>query len=188
MLLPFLSVGAFALAANSFLIPLDVIEDIEVSKTLEPLISQPQKVQLDCSTCPFALNSKRNGIHEWTNDAKSDLEMEFSVEGNKVSLNGKPFYPISFPNIPPALSVKQVQKANDKESSAKNWEAYDGDLVMSYSLEVDEKHFPKDGADATVIVMTIMGLEGQMINVDNVEIKLLTPDNSTVVPLIFCFI
>lgn len=185
MLFPLLSVGAFALAANSFLIPLGIIEDVEVSTNLESLTSQSQKVQLDCSTCPFALKSDRHGKHEWTNDVKSDLEMEFSVEGNKVSLNGKPFYPISFPNIPPALSVKQVQKTDDEELSAKKWEAYGGDLVMSYSLEVDEKRFPNDGADATVILMTIMGLEGQMIHVDDIEINLLRPDNSKVMLLLF---
>lgn len=184
MLLPsFLSVGALALTANAFLIPFEVVDDGEVSQKLRPLASQTQKIQLDCSNCPFALKSERHGRHEWTNDVKSNLEMEFFVDGNQVALNGKPFYPIRFPYIPPALTVKQVEKADNELSK----EAYDGDLLISYSLEVDEKHFPKDGADATVIVMTIMGLEGQMINIDNIKISLLKPNNSKVIFLSFHF-
>lgn len=181
-----LSLGAFALTANSFLVPLEVVEDTDISQNFEALIPHSQKVQLDCSTCPFALKSDQNGHHGWTNDIKSDLEMEFSTEGGKISLNGKPFYPINFPYIPPALSVKQVRKADNEDPSAETVEAYDGDLTMSYSLEVTEKHFSQENANGVVIVMTIMGLEGQMINVDNIEICVLKQNNSKVtIPLCY---
>lgn len=179
MLSTLLSASVFALAANSFLIPIDIIQDVRVSE-LAPLAPQSQTIRLDCSSCPFALSSERNGRHEWTNDVKSDLEMEFSVDGSSISLNGKPFYPINFPHIPPALSVKQIQKTNDGDTSAKKWEGYHKALTMSYSLEIDEKHFPENGADAIKIVMTIMGLEGQMIQVDAVEIKVLKQANGKV--------
>ena len=181
-----LSAGAFAWTANAFLLPLEVVEDVSASRALAPFTLQSHEVHLDCSGCPFALNSKRNGQHEWTSNVKSDLELKFSTTGDRISVNGVPFYPLVFPEVP-LLSVKQVEK--EPEDDAKKWEAYDGDLSMTYSISVnEEKHFANPGeeeADLVSIVFSVMGLDDQMITVDDIEIKVLKNSNSEVSPIPF---
>lgn len=183
MMLPtLLSIGTFALSAQAFLLPLDFAETAEVAKSLKPFVSQSKEVDLDCSTCPFALQSTRHGLHEWTNSQKSDLKLKFSTANNKLSLNGVPFYPTAFPDLPPVLAVKQVAKKDGGEASTKEWEAYSGDLKLSYSLEIDNvKHFANPDepeADLVSIVISIMGLDDQMVQVDDIQIRLLKEANS----------
>lgn len=184
-----LSAGSLAVAAHGFLLPLEVVPTAEVptaevSKSLIPFVSQSQEIDLDCSSCPFALESSRNGLHEWTASQKSDLKLNFATANGKLTLNGEPFYPIAFPGIPPVLSVKQVAKKDEDAVSSKVWEAYPGELKLSYSLEVnDVKHFANpDEAEADLISVTlsIMGLDDQMVHVDDVHIKLLKEANSAV--------
>ena len=185
MILPtLLSAGTFALAAQAFLLPLEVIDTVDVSKQLSPFVGQSQEIDLDCSSCPFALDSTRHGLHEWTNEQKSDLKFNFATGGNKLRLNGVPFYPIAFPEIPPVLTAKQVAKKDAEGTSTKVWDAYNGDLKLSYSLEVNDiKHFAnpdEQEADVVTIVISIMGLEDQMVQVDDIHIKLLKEANSAV--------
>lgn len=192
MLLPtLLSAGALALTANAFLLPLEIVEKIphlevpggdvpdEVAQShqgFEVTHSEFQTVRLDCSTCPFALESDRKGRHEWAANVKNELELKFSSENGKVSLNGKPFYPVSNPPLPPILSAKQIQKESD--AAAKKWEGYHGDLTLSYSLEIEsKKHFNKDKANLLSIVFTIMGLDGEMVNVDDIKILVIETDH-----------
>lgn len=185
MILPtLLSAGTLAVAAQAFLLPLEVVETAEVSKQLSPFVGQSQEIDLDCSSCPFALDSTRHGLHEWTNGQKSDLKLNFATGGNKLRLNGVPFYPITFPEIPPVLTAKQVAKKDAEGMSTKVWDAYRGDLKLSYSLEVNDiKHFAnpdEQEADVVTIVISIMGLEDQMVQVDDIHIKLLKEANSAV--------
>ena len=132
-----------------------------------------QTLSLDCSTCPFALKSQRDGTHEWTNDVESELEMTFDTDGKAISFNGVPFYPTNS-ILPPMLYVSQSKK--DGQSS--NMEGYDGNLRLSYSLEYDEKRV--EGRSLVTMVMTVMGLDGQMVHVDNIKITVLKQEDGTV--------
>ena len=62
--------------------------------------------------------------------------------------------------------------------------AYPGDSTMSYSLEVNDiKHFAnpdEEEADLVSVVMSIMGLDDQMVQVDDIHIKLLKGADSAV--------
>ena len=155
----------FATSSLAIVIP-DINTDNQPKTGFLPATIQTssQTVNLDCSTCPFALESQRNGAHEWTNDVESELEMTVETDDKALKFNGVPFYPIANPILPPTLYVSQSKK--DGQSS--NMKGYDGNLRLSYSLEYDEKKL-KDGSIVTVL-MTVMGLDSQMINVDNIEI------------------
>lgn len=194
MLLPtLLSAGALALTANALLVPLEVTERGHHLEFLGGDVSDEaaqsyngfqathpelQTVRLDCSTCPFALESDREGRHEWATHVSNELELKFSSENGRVSLNGKPFYPLS-DLLPPVLSAKQTQKEGD--DSAKKWEGYHGDLKLSYSLEIEnKKHSTTDKANLLSIVFTIMGLDGEMVNVDDIEILVIETQNEVI--------
>ena len=168
MLLPsLLSAGAFAFAAYALVLP--EAEDLSVADTPNPPTSmnvEPayQLIKLDCSTCPYALNSDRSGVHEWTADVASDLEIKVDGEGNRLRFNSIPFYPITTPTLPPALYVAQHKKDMDFSTM----EGYHGDLKLSYSLEFEEKKL--DDNILVTVLMTVMGLDGQMVNVDDIKI------------------
>ena len=165
----------FATSSLAFLLPEINTKDQPKSEFLPSFIeTSGQTVNLDCSNCPFALSTQRNGAHEWTNDVESVLKMEFKADGKALQLNGVPFYPISQPIPPPTLFVSQSKK--DGQSS--NMEGYDGNLRLSYSMEYDEKKFA-DNSLVTVL-MTVMGLDGQMIKVDNIEVTAIKEDDGTV--------
>lgn len=165
----------FATSSLAFLIPEINTEDQPKSDFLPTFIeTNSRTVNLDCSTCPFALSSQRNGAHEWTDDVESELEMKFGTEGKTLKLNGVPFYPMSNPTIPPTLYVSQSKK--DGQSS--NMEGYDGNLRLSYSMEYEEKKF-EDNSLVTVL-MTVMGLDGQMIKVENIEVTAIKEQDGTV--------
>lgn len=185
MILPtLLSAGTFAIAAQAFLLPLEIVETAEVPKSLAPFVGQSQEIDLDCSSCPFALESTRHGLHEWTTSQKSDLKLKFATADNKLQLNGVPFYPIAFPELPPLLSVKQVAKKDAEGMTTKVWDAYHGDLKLSYSLEVNDiKHFAnpdEEKADVVSVVISIIGLDDKMVQVDDIHIKLLKEADSAV--------
>ncbi|KAG8525832.1 uncharacterized protein KY384_000592 [Bacidia gigantensis] len=165
-LLTALSLGTLALSAHGFLIPGD-IESLD-TKATNPSITAEKDVlvSVDCTSCPYALNSERNGGHEWTNDIASDLEFKIDSDGNTLRLNGVPFYPIQTPGLPPQLHVSQKKK----EGEELTMEGFQGNLRMSYSLEYEEKR-ADDGNSLLTVVMTIMALDGQMVRIDDVVIK-----------------
>ena len=180
MLLPtLLSLGAFGLAAQAFVLP-EVNDQLDSDQpdAIATLNVEPSThlIKLDCSSCPYALRSDRNGVHEWTADVASDLEMSFDSEGNTLKFNGIPFYPITNPTLPPTLFVAQ----NKKDGEVSTMEGYHGNLRLSYSLEYDEKKF-EDNTLVSVL-MTVMGLDGQMVNVDNIEIKAIMDSEGKVGP------
>ena len=170
MLYPsFLSAGAFALTANAFLIPGD-LEAFTDKEVLHPAVSPYQQGQqhviLDCSSCPYALNSEHNGVHEWMSGVGSDLEMTVDSQDGALRLNEVPFYPIQTAGLPPALHVSQQKKA-DEASTA---EAYEGDLRLSYSVEFNEQK-ADDSSSLITITMSVLALDGEMVKVDDLEIK-----------------
>lgn len=172
-----LSAGTFGLAAQAFLVVPETNGLPEIRhKTPTTLDTSKQVVNVDCSTCPYALNSQRNGAHEWTGNVASELELNFASTDDTLKLNDVVFYPLQNPALPPRLSV--VQKKKDGEVST--MEGFEGKVGLSYSMEYNEKKF-EDNSLVT-IVMTIMGLEGQMIKVDNVEIKAIKKADGKVSP------
>ena len=166
-----LSVGAFSLLAQAFLV---IPENINLSTELSagkgrPVVEEvfnTQDVKIDCSACPFALESNRNGRHEWTNNIKSDLEMKVSTDGQALTFNDVPIYPLGQGSPPRTLFV--TQKKKDGEQSP--MKGYDGNLRISYSVEFNEQKMD-DGNNIVSILMTIMGLDGEMIRPDNLEIR-----------------
>ncbi|KAI4166287.1 MAG: hypothetical protein LQ342_000177 [Letrouitia transgressa] len=178
MLLPsVLSTAALAWTANAFLLPPEnpTTLDKATHKSVIPSTlgdHKSQLVKLDCSSCPYALNSRRHGLNEWTQNVKSDLELQFTTEGNSLKLNGVPFYTVGARFAPVPLSAKQIKKSGLDGIGSKKLEGYNGNLRLSYSLEIQNVVRGEDGA-ATEILMTIMGLDTQMINVDDIKITLL---------------
>ena len=165
----------FATSSLAFLIPEISTEASAKSDFLPASIpTSGQTVNLDCSTCPFALSSQRDGAHEWTNDVESELEMKFETEGKALKFNGVPFYPISNPTLPPTLFVSQSKK----NGQSSNMKGYDGNLRLSYSMEYGEKKFEENSL--VTVLMTVMGLDGQMIKVDNIEIMAIKEQDGTV--------
>ncbi|KAL9124123.1 MAG: hypothetical protein Q9175_008258 [Cornicularia normoerica] len=166
----------FATSSLAFLIPEINTEDQPKSDFLPTFIeTNSRTVNLDCSTCPFALSSQRNGAHEWTDDVESELEMKIETEGKALKFNGVPFYPISNPTLPPTLYVSQSKK----HGQSSNMEGYDDNLRLSYSMEYDEKKF-EDNSLVTVL-MTVMGLDGQMIKVDNIKVTAIKEHDGTLI-------
>ena len=165
----------FATSSLAFLIPGDFnTQDLPKAEFLPVSYeTNSQTLSLDCSTCPFALQSQRDGTHEWTNDVESELEMNFDTDGKAISFNGVPIYPTNSV-LPPLLYVSQSKK--DGQSS--NMEGYDGNLRLSYSMEFDEKKF--EDKSLVTMVMTIMGLDGQMVHVDNLKITVVKQEDGTV--------
>jgi hypothetical protein len=169
----FLSTTALVLTANAFLIPQEIADDVQAAKAkaseFVPQIvdHNSQSLKLDCASCPFALKTERNGVHEWTNDVESDLIMHFAAKDDHLTLNGKPFYPVTMQDLPGLLFAPQVKKASSSETG---FERYEKDLKLSYTLEFqDEK--TEDGNTVVGILMTILGLDGQMIKIENLKIE-----------------
>lgn len=98
--------------------------------------------------------------------------MGFTAEDNTLKLNGVPFYPVAMPPLPPAISAKQVRKDGEEDPSFPT----DAEPVrLSYSLEFEKERATKEPQDPVLVkaLMTVMGLEGQMVRIDNIVIKAL---------------
>lgn len=172
MQLSYLTLGALAVTANAFLVPLES-QDLPVNElTVNP---GPEFVKLDCSTCPYALKSEPNGQREWSNDVANELEMEFQVIENAITFNGVALYPVTSPGLPPALTVSQKAK-DGAEASV---EGQGQDLRLSYSIEMEQKPF-EDGNSLITITISPMALDGQMIRVDDLEVKAIRDSTGTV--------
>ena len=166
------TLGALAVTANAFLVPLDS-KDLPVTDlTVNP---GPEVVKIDCATCPYALKSEQNGQREWSHDVASDLEMKVQVVDNAVTFNGVALYPVTSPGLPPVLTVSQHAK-DGVETSV---EAADEDLRLSYSIELEQKPF-EDGNSLITIIISPMALDGQMIRVDDMDIKAIKDTAGTV--------
>ena len=179
-----LSTAALALTANAFLIPPEIAdkaqavhhagaEQLHKAKAkageIVPQIVDHNSydIKLDCASCPFALKSERSGVHEWTNDVESDLLMHFAAKDDQLTLNGKPFYPITPNKLPGLLYTPQVRKASE---DGKGLEGYDKDLKLSYTLEFETNAETEE--DSLIdIKMTVLGIDGQMVKIDDVDIK-----------------
>ena len=163
-----LSTSVLALTANAFLVPLEIAEDVQAAKAKAANVipslfdHNTQSINLDCSSCPFALTSERNGAHEWTNDIKSDLHMSITAEQKHLFLNGKSFYPATIQDMPGALYAPQIKKHGDSEQGK--------DVKLSYTVEVDHD-MAEDGNELLTVTMSILAIDTEMIKVDDIEIK-----------------
>ena len=161
-----LSIGALAVSANGLLVPYQFEDKQPHDLSLQ---QAAQKVVLDCSDCPFALKTERNGQREWKNQVPSDLEMELNVKDNALQFNGVPIIPVNNPGLPPTLTV--TQKA--KEGGVDSKEVDDvTDLTISYSLEMIKKPF-QDGNTLLTLTISILALDNEMVRVDDIEVKLI---------------
>lgn len=163
----FLSTTAsLALTANAFLIPQEIAEDVQAAKAKAAEVvpslfnHNSQSLDLDCSSCPFALTTERHGAREWKNGIESDLHMRFAAEQKHLTLNGEPFYPVTIQDLPGALHAAQTKKGRDEGV----------DVKLSYTLEMEHEK-AADGNELVTVTMSVLGIENQMINVDNIEIK-----------------
>lgn len=185
----FFTTAALALTANAFLLPPGIADDVQAGqeKQAEKLHNAVDKVKakageivtqivdhnshnikLDCASCPFALKTERDGHHEWTDGIESDLSLHFAVKDNHLTLNGDPFYPVTVQEMPGALHARQVPKASS-DRKAYETGAYEQDLKLSYTLEFDTKADPEH--DTLVeVTMSIIGIDGQMVKIDDVGI------------------
>ncbi|KAI4258776.1 MAG: hypothetical protein LQ352_001085 [Teloschistes flavicans] len=179
MLVPTLLSAGFVLTTQAFLIPPEAAKTFEQGKdNVASHVIDPfsRTVTLDCSNCPYTLASRRNGRHEWTNDIRSDLQLKFTAENDKLKLNGISFYPVAPPFTLAPLVAKQIKKPDDESVVAQA--SRDQDVTLSYSLEFDneKKHFPASGQDATLteITLSILGLDNEVVHVDDIKIKALS--------------
>ena len=168
MLLPsFLSVGAIALTANAFLVPGD-LDDFSGKGFAHPAVTiqDIKTAVLDCSTCPYAFENEHDGTHGWANGVASELMIDVLSDGNTLRFPSGSFYPIPASGLPPTLQGQQTKKEDDPSPLV----GYPAALNLSYSLEYYERK-SVDGDSLLTFLLTVMGLEGQMVQIDNVEIK-----------------
>ena len=188
MLLPkLLTTTAFALTAQAFLVPAEIADKAIAAKAVinekvhdlkDDVVawatSSKQTVKVNCPGCPYAINSMRGGRHEWTNGINNDLIMEFSTEGKGLSINGAPVLDANLKHVIAPLKVKQVKKESEakEDGDKKEWTAFEGDLGMSYGLSINKVAQAKDG-ELFMIELQVLGLDGQMVNPDTVDLSLI---------------
>ena len=181
MLLPtFITTSVLALTANAFLVPLEVADDAKAAKALaNTIIPSSQTINLDCSTCPFAQQANQDH-HIWAEDGpKTNLEMTFAISEDKqsLSLNGVNFYPANMNNLGHVLKTKQVVQSG--EVLAQDVKPFDGELGLSYSLEVQPENV-EDGISLTPLSLQVLGLDGKMVNVDSIILPIIRTSNGDV--------
>ena len=174
------------MTAQAFLIPTEVADkaiaakaaiDEKVHELKHDVVawatSSKQTVKVDCPGCPYAINSMRNGDHEWTNGVNNELVMELSTEGKGLRVNGAPVLDANLKHVIAPLKVKQIKKETEAEEDGdKKWEAFEGDLGMSYGLTIGKVAQAKDGALFN-IELQIIGLDGQVVNPNIVNLNLI---------------
>ena len=202
MLLPtLLSTTVFALTANAFLIPLEIADKaitakVDALKTL--ILPSSHSVKLDCSTCPYAINSTRDSRHEWTNGVKNELVMDFKTENHQLSLNGLPILQADGPSLSPIapshpMKVSQVAQKDGVDTHDKKWTPYNGELTMSFSVQiVESRMFESDPLVVFhAVEVQVLGLDSEVVNPDAVVVNLVKKPSGEVIyidPCLFRFI
>ena len=183
MLLPtFLTTTALALTANAFLVPLEVADSAKAaaSAIAAGVLPSSQTINLDCSSCPFALAGAENEPHTWsTSPPKTDLVMKFDTTADKkqVTLNGVAFFPPTFITMQHMLAAHQV--IQDGEVLAADVKPYSQELGLSYSIDASED-VVQDDVTLQPITFTILGLDGKVVNVDTISIPIIKAANGDV--------
>ncbi|MCJ1309914.1 hypothetical protein MMC25_003575 [Agyrium rufum] len=171
-----LPTGAFALTANAFLVPLEVAKTATSASTIG---GKAFTYAVDCSTCPFALESKTEGVSvEWTNAVKSDLIINFEIHDNVVFLNDLPMMDSDMNNAGLRMHVKQIAKDGEikAEGEGVQWKPFPGDLGMTYSTyhKVPKvESTPEGDIMLWEFDMQIVGIYNQEINPNAFQLQIL---------------
>ncbi|MCJ1393387.1 hypothetical protein MMC18_006261 [Xylographa bjoerkii] len=180
MLLPtFLATTALALTANAFLVPLEVADSAKAaaSAIASGVLPSSQTINLDCSSCPFAVAGTENEPHTWSaSPPKTDLVMKFDTTPDKkqVTLNGVAFFPPTLITMQHPLGAHQVIK--DGEVVAADVKPYSRELGLSYSIDASAD-IVQDDITLQPITLTILGLDGKVVNVDTISIPIIKAAN-----------
>ncbi|MCJ1286877.1 hypothetical protein MMC26_006223 [Xylographa opegraphella] len=180
MLLPALfTTTALALTANAFLVPLEVADSAKAaaSAIATGVLPSSQTINLDCSSCPFALAGAENEPHTWSESpAKTDLVMQFDTTPDKkqVTLNGVAFFPPTLVTMQHMLAAHQV--IQDGEVVPADVKPYSQELSLSYSMDASEE-IVEDGSTLQPVTLTILGLDGKVVNVDAISIPIVKAAN-----------
>jgi len=176
----FLTTSALALTVSAFLVPLEVADAAIAPKlnddfnaaTIQPS-SESIEVELDCSTCPFALSSTRHGQHEWVAGVKSNLLLNFTVENKRLSLNGVPFHPLAPGELPQPMFAQQVKQESEAANEVQ-WVGAEEPLRLSFSLEFPpEQSFEESELKGQSIFFKIIAIDNEIVDVDSILIKTL---------------
>ncbi|MCJ1379204.1 hypothetical protein MMC17_002304 [Xylographa soralifera] len=180
MLVPtFLTTTALALTANAFLVPLEVADNIKAaaSAITASVLPSSQTINLDCSSCPFALAGAGNEPHTWSaSPPKTDLVMKFdtTLDKKQVTLNGVAFFPPTLTTMQHMLQAHQV--IQEGEVVAADVKPYPQELGLSYSIDASAD-IVQDDVTLQPITLTVLGLDGKVINVDTISIPIIKAAN-----------
>ena len=169
LLRSFLASSALALTAKAFLIPIEVAN--EVIKAKNSVNEPPILVKVDCPGCPFAVASEDINGPVWVDGIPNVLEMAFSTENNQLLMNKVPMLGPDMGNVIQPLRVHQLSLLPEMNQSP-----FEGELGLSYSLELKGQEAPKNDAGILGyhnVNMQILGLADQMVNPNTVEISLM---------------
>lgn len=185
MILPsVLSTALLACTAQAFLVPTEIADKVEFSKAPNGAPSifnhNSQSIEVDCSNCPFALRSERHGHHEWIKGIKNNLVLQISAQNDELLLNGQHIYPVNPRALPSPVYVKQKKHAEDESKVT----PFEGELKLSYSLSFGpEKPWVEPGLkdlSLVEITLTLLGLDNEMIVVDDLDLKVIKTGGSKV--------
>lgn len=176
MFRPLLAATVCAVAANAFLIPLEVADSaIESSDNLHANIISPSNrvIKLDCPGCAFA-DYREGGHYTWVTGVPNALILNFTADDNQLGLNGRAFYPNAkgwfAPQVRAEDSLVELKAAG-----------YPAALPLAGSL-LGMMETPFQGYEGQVfsIDYQITAINGQKIKVDKVHIKALRDSNGKV--------
>lgn len=164
--------GAAALSASAMLVvpemepKVDIIEDGFVN--VHPMLLEDVHhaiVDLPCSECPLR-ETNDEGIVSWTEGKPSSLNLDFSIEDNRLLANGRQIFPPA-----PPIPILAVQQNEEGEDSAP--------MPVGYALEIMPMAAPSDepGYELLDIRFTVLDLESHPVPVDTVAITVLQDPN-----------
>ncbi|KXG50048.1 uncharacterized protein PGRI_060150 [Penicillium griseofulvum] len=163
--------GAAAIGASAMLVvpemepKVDMIEDefVNVHHLLMPDVHHAV-VDLPCSECP--LRETNDGVVSWTEGKPSSLNLDFSIEDNRLLANGRQIFPPAPPI--PILAVQQNEEGEDSTL-----------MPVGYALEIMPMAAPSDepGYELLDIRFTVLDLEAHPVPVDTVAITVLQDPN-----------
>ena len=167
----FLAVSASSLAAQAFLIPIEVANSaIESSSdNLQANIISPSNrvIKLDCPNCAFADRKDKDGPITWKTGVKNSLILNFTADNEQLLLNESPLYP-----VPGSLFAPQVH--TEESLVALKTNGYPLPLLLSYALEAGpETPFVGKEGQLYSIQIDITAIDTQLVDIGGVQLKAL---------------
>lgn len=141
---PLLTAAGLTAVANAFLLPPEIssheIEILESIPVESADIAQAQSIRLDCPGCPPVFK-KHNGKPKHHKPHSTHLELDFSVDNDRLLVNGFELYP----NSDPFTSVLVAPQVADKP---KHHRPHQDDETIA--LKSHHKFRPHDGRPVAV--------------------------------------